>query len=143
MEFTIRYPGHCDMIRKMINRGEFSDEIVTSNNRKITRKEKTCEELFEAWKLDEGEEEFTFMLILATTREGDDISYTIYDDFTEGWSSMARTTGLTACAFSRLILERKIKDRGIICPETLGKNHVYYNYVLDYLKVKGISIQTY
>ena len=143
MEFTIRYPGHCDTIRKMINRGEFSDEIVTSNNRKITRKEKTCEELFEAWKLDEGEEEFTFMLILATTREGNDINYTIYDDFTEGWSSMARTTGLTACAFSRLVLERKIKDRGIICPETLGKNHVYYNYVLDYLKEKGISIRTY
>ena len=141
MEFTIRYPGHCDLIRKMISDGKFSNEIV--KGKKITRKEETSGELFESWKLEEGEEEFTFMLILAVPSEGNEISYTIYDEFTEGTTSMARTTGLTACAFSRLVLENKIKEKGVICPETLGMNNIFYDYVLNYLRDRGILIESW
>jgi saccharopine dehydrogenase-like NADP-dependent oxidoreductase len=141
MEFTIRYPGHCDLIRKMISDGKFSNEIV--KGKKITRKEETSRELFESWKLEKGEEEFTFMLILAVPSEGNEISYTIYDEFTEGATSMARTTGLTACAFSRLVLENKIKEKGVICPETLGMNNVFYDYVLNYLRDRGIMIESW
>ena len=141
MEFTIRYPGHCDLIKKMIRDGKFSNDIV--KGKKITRKEETSGELFEAWKLEKGEEEFTFMLILAVPSKGNEISYTIYDEFTEGATSMARTTGLTACAFSRLVLENKIREKGVICPETLGMNDVFYDYVLDYLRDKGILIESW
>ena len=141
MEFTIRYPGHCELIKRMINEGKFSDENVNYKDKKITRKEKTCVELFKSWRLERGEEEFTFMLILAVPSEGNEISYTIYDEFTEGVTSMARTTGLTACAFSRLVLENKIREKGVICPETLGMNDVFYDYVLDYLRNKGILIE--
>ena len=141
MEFTIRYPGHCDLIRKMISDGKFSNEIV--KGKKITRKEETSGKLFESWKLEKGEEEFTFMLILAVSSEGNEISYTIYDEFTEGATSMARTTGLTACAFSRLVLENKIKEKGVICPETLGMNNIFYDYVLNYLRDRGILIESW
>ena len=141
MEFTIRYPGHSDLIRKMISDGKFSNEIV--KGKKITRKEETSGKLFESWKLEKGEEEFTFMLILAVPSEGNEISYTIYDEFTEGATSMARTTGLTACAFSRLVLENKIKEKGVICPETLGMNNVFYDYVLNYLRDRGILIESW
>ena len=141
MEFTIRYPGHCDLIRKMVSDGKFSNTNV--KGKKITRKEETSGELFESWKLEEGEEEFTFMLILAVPSEGNEISYTIYDEFTEGATSMARTTGLTACAFSRLVLENKIKEKGVICPETLGMNNIFYDYVLNYLRDRGILIESW
>ena len=141
MEFTIRYPGHCDLIRKMVSDGKFSNANV--KGKKITRKEETSGKLFESWKLEEGEEEFTFMLILAVPSEGNEISYTIYDEFTEGATSMARTTGLTACAFSRLVLENKIKEKGVICPETLGMNNIFYDYVLNYLRDRGILIESW
>ena len=141
MEFTIRYPGHCDLIRKMVSDGKFSNTNV--KGKKITRKEETSGELFESWKLEEGEEEFTFMLILAVPNEGNEISYTIYDEFTEGATSMARTTGLTACAFSRLVLENKIKEKGVICPETLGMNNIFYDYVLNYLRDRGFMIESW
>ena len=141
MEFTIRYPGHCDLIRKMVSDGNFSNTNV--KGKKITRKEETSGELFESWKREEGEEEFTFMLILAVPSEGNEISYTIYDEFTEGATSMARTTGLTACAFSRLVLENKIKEKGVICPETLGMNNIFYDYVLNYLRDRGILIESW
>ena len=140
-EYTIRYPGHADLIKKLIRDGSFTDDIIQYQNKKITRKEKTCMELFKEWKLND-EDEFTFMIILATTKTGDDITYTVYDERKNGWSSMSRTTGLTACAFTKLLVNNKISEKGVQCPESLGQTEFNYNFVLDYLKEKGISIQS-
>ena len=131
-EYTIRYPGHADLVKSLIQAGGFAEGQI----------EDTCEELFKHWKLTD-EEEFTFMLILARTKDGKEINYTIYDEKTGGWSSMSRTTGLTACAFTELLISRKINDRGIQCPEVLGKDEEKYNFVIDYLLNKGIIIQSH
>ncbi len=53
---------------------------------------------------------------------------------------MARTTGLTACAFAKLIIENKISQIGILCPETLGQNKINYDFILNFLKEKNIRI---
>ena len=55
---------------------------------------------------------------------------------------MSRTTGLTACAFTKLLVNNKINEKGVQCPEILGQTEFNYNFVLDYLKEKGISIQS-
>ena len=83
------------------------------------------------------------MIILAITEDGKEISYTVYDERKDGWSSMSRTTGLTACAFTKLLISKNIPAKGILCPEILGKNNEYYNFVIDYLLEKGISIQSH
>ena len=132
-EYTIRYPGHCDLVKSMIEEGKFSKENI----------DHTCKELFELWKLNENEEEFTFMLIIATKKNGKEISYTVFDEYTNGWSSMSRTTGLTACALSKLVLEKEIEETGIICPEKIGIENRFYDFVLDYLREKGISIESH
>jgi saccharopine dehydrogenase-like NADP-dependent oxidoreductase len=138
-EYTIRYPGHADLIKKLIHEGAFSDKIVEYNNKKMTMKEKTCLDLFSQWEL-KDEDEFTFMIILGKTENGREISYTIYDERRDGWSSMSRTTGLTACAFTELLINNKIAKKGIQCPEVIGQNEKNYNFVLDYLTEKGIVI---
>ena len=140
-EYTIRYPGHADLIKKLIKDGSFSNDIIQYQNKKITKKEKTCMKLFKEWKLND-EDEFTFMIILAKTKTGEDITYTVYDERKNGWSSMSRTTGLTACAFTKLLVNKKINGSGIQCPEKLGQIESNYTFVLDYLKEKGISIQS-
>jgi len=140
LEYTIRYPGHAQLVKDLINRGDFSDEIVDFNGGKITKKEKTSLELFDEWKLSKDEEEFTFMIIIATKKDGSEINYTVYDETREGWSSMARTTGLTACAFSKLIIENNISKSGILCPETLGQDKKNYDFVLNFLKERKIRI---
>ena len=140
LEYTIRYPGHAQLIKELISNGEFSDEIIDFNGKKITKKEKTSQKLFDEWKLSENEDEFTFMIISATKKDGSEIIYTVYDETTEGWSSMARTTGLTACAFAKLIIENKISQIGILCPETLGQNKINYDFILNFLKEKNIRI---
>ena len=141
-EYTIRYPGHAELIKKLIDNGDFSDELIDFEGKKITRREKTSSELFKQWKLT-NEDEFTFMIILAMTEDGKEISYTVYDERKDGWSSMSRTTGLTACAFTKLLISKNILAKGILCPEVLGKNDEYYNFVIDYLLEKGIRIQSH
>ena len=131
-EYTIRYPGHADLVKNLIDNGNFSEE----------KREETCQELFEHWKLTD-EDEFTFLLIIAITEDGEEISYTIYDERTDGWSSMSRTTGLTACAFTKLLISKNMLDKGMQCPEVLGMDEDNYNFVIDYLIEKGIVIKSH
>ena len=140
-EHTIRYPGHADLIQKMIDEGKLSDTIVTYKGKKISMKEKTCKKLFNLWKLDE-QEEFTILIIIAETDDGREITYTVYDDKKNGWSSMSRTTGLTACAITHLLIDGKIDQSGIICPEIIGKNDENFEFVIKYLKERGIEIKS-
>ena len=139
-EHTIRYPGHADLVQKMIREGKFSDTIVDYEGQKISMREKTCNELFSLWKLDE-EEEFTILIIIAETGDGREITYTIYDEKKDGWSSMSRTTGLTACAISHLLIDGKIEQNGIICPEVIGQNADNFEFVKKYLKERDIEIK--
>ena len=53
---------------------------------------------------------------------------------------MSRTTGLTACAIANLVLEKGLKNTGVIPPEQLGLNQDYFDYIITYLKEKEISI---
>lgn len=53
---------------------------------------------------------------------------------------MSRTTGLTACAVTNLIIDKDIKKTGLITPEDIGKNQDYFDYILDYLKGNEIKI---
>ena len=69
-----------------------------------------------------------------------EISYVVYDEWKDGWSSMSRTTGLTACAIANLVLEKELKNIGVIPPEKLGSNQDYFDYIINYLKEKKISI---
>ncbi|MND04308.1 Saccharopine dehydrogenase [compost metagenome] len=49
-------------------------------------------------------------------------------------SSMARTTGLTACAAAELILAKKITEPGVMAPEMLGQSQECFDFILDYLR---------
>ena len=53
---------------------------------------------------------------------------------------MSRTTGLTACAITNLIIDKKLTKTGIITPEELGTNQEYFDYIINYLEEKEISI---
>ena len=142
LEYTIRYPGHAKLIQELIDQDAFSDEIIEFQGKMITKKESTCINLFEQWELTD-EDEFTLMIIIARDTDGKEKSYTIYDERKEGWSSMSRTTGLTACAFAELLINGNIEKKGIVCPEIIGKSNKHYNFVINYLTERGIVIKSY
>ena len=140
LEYTIRYPGHSEMITELIHKGKLDDTNVSDNGKEITQKEITTKKLFKEWKLAENDKEFTLLIIAAKTVDGKEISCVVYDEWQEGWSSMSRTTGLTACAITSLILDKKLDKTGVIAPEELGSNQDYFEYIIKYLTEKDISI---
>ncbi len=140
LEYTIRYPGHSSMISELIDSGKLDNTTISRNGKIVNQKELTTNKLFKEWKLTETDEEFTLLIITAKTMDSREISYVVYDEWKDGWSSMSRTTGLTACAIVNLVLEKELKNIGVIPPEQLGSNQNYFDYIINYLKEKKISI---
>ena len=140
LEYTIRYPGHSNMVLELIHSGKLDDTTISHNGKMVNQKEFTAKRLFKEWELAEKDKEFTLLIITAKTMDSREISCVVYDEWRNGWSSMSRTTGLTACAIANLVLEKGLKNTGVITPEQLGSNQDYFNYIINYLKEKKINI---
>ena len=128
------------MVSELIHSGKLDDITIPHNGKMVNQKEFTTKKLFKEWELAETDKEFTLLIITAKTMDSQEISCVVYDEWRNGWSSMSRTTGLTACAIVNLVLEKGLKNTGVIPPEQLGSNQDYFNYIINYLKEKKISI---
>lgn len=146
-EKTLRYPGHSEYMRALRETGFFSNEPMDIDGMTIAPVEMTSRLLFPHWQLHEGEEEYTLMRIVIEGREeGRAVKYTynLLDRFDKvtGLSSMARTTGFTCTAVANLVLEGRIRDAGIVPPESIGMNESAFSYVMEYLKASNIHPAT-
>ena len=130
-EKTLRYPGHAELMLEYRNKGLFNNQNI----------DETSKKLFDAWKLDENEIEFTVLDIII---KGDMriITYHLYDEFNleSRTSSMARTTGYTATASINLILENLWNDCGVFPPEMVGAKPECMQFVLEYLHQRNVII---
>lgn len=143
VEKTLRYPGHLQYVRALEKSGFFSKEPITIKGIKISPLEFTSKILFPNWKLEEGEDEFTYMrIILRGKQEGKTklYMYTLLDRYDKetGLSSMARTTGFTASAAARLVVEGDYTDKGIIPPEYLGTKPDRFLKMISFLKERKV-----
>ncbi|MBL7128055.1 MAG: saccharopine dehydrogenase NADP-binding domain-containing protein [Ignavibacteria bacterium] len=143
IEKTLRYPGSIEYIKVLRDCGFFSYEEVEVNNNKIRPIDLTSKLLFPKWELKPGEEDFTVMkVIVGGLENGHKKSYVydLYDKFDDvtKTTSMARTTGYTCTAAVNLLLEEDFSRKGICPPEYLGSDEKNFNFILDYLKERGI-----
>jgi saccharopine dehydrogenase-like NADP-dependent oxidoreductase len=130
LEKTLRYPGHADLIKS-----EFESKIIQPSNKK------TLEKLFEEWKLNPGEKEFT-VLDVHIKCESESHNYFLYDetDRPTSISSMARTTGYTATATVNYLLEGKYGKHGVFPPETISGETDIWMYINRYLSKRNVQI---
>ena len=145
-EKTLRYPGHAEKMRLLRDTGLFDKEPVNINGKNIRPIDLTTKLLFPLWELKQGEPEFTVMRIIVEGEEDGKqkkYHYELYDesDKESGWSSMSRTTGFTCTAAARLVLEGDYTQKGISPPEYLGAREECFEFVLNTLKHKGVSIK--
>lgn len=144
-EKTLRFPGHAEYMRLLRETGFFDSRSIEINGNKISPLEMTSKLLFPLWKLKEGEDEFTVMRIIIEGKEHNrDVRYTydIFDQYDKGsdLTSMARTTGYSCTAVTRLLLENHIEGTGLIPPEYIGESEANFKFILNYLKNKKIKI---
>jgi saccharopine dehydrogenase-like NADP-dependent oxidoreductase len=146
VEKTLRYPGHIDAIKILKEAGFFNQTPVNVNGNEIKPVDLSAKLLFPLWKLDENEEEFTYMQLHI---KGEDkgkqkkIRYVMFDRFDKAAniSSMARTTGYTCNAAADLVLKGTYKRRGISPPEFIGEDEDCFKKIIKYLADRKIIVE--
>jgi lysine 6-dehydrogenase len=142
-EKTLRYPKHIALIQALKASGFFDKEPIDIKGSKIVPMDFTSKVLFNIWKLQPTDKEFTVMRIsLKGTQNGKPkyVEYNLYDEYdveTE-ISSMARTTGYTATAAVNLIKNNLFSQKGVFPPELVGKDKICFDFILKYLAERNI-----
>jgi lysine 6-dehydrogenase len=141
-EKTLRYPGHRDTVMTLRDTGFFSEEEIEVNGLKVKPVDVASNLLFDIWKLNPEDDEFT---VLTVSIESDTKKYNYYlfdrKDKKTGFSSMARTTGFTCTSVVNLMAEGKLKNKGICPPEYIGMDEDNYKYIFNYLFERGVIVE--
>ena len=143
IEKTMRYPGTIEYVKVLRDTGFFSDDLINIGNQQIRPIDLTAELLFPKWKMEPDDEDVTAMRLIITGKDnGRDktVIYNLVDRFDQSTSttSMARTTGYTCTAVAQLLLSGKYSQTGISPPEFVGTTEENFQFVLTYLKDRGI-----
>jgi len=143
IEKTLRYPGCIEYLRVLRESGFFSYEAVDIKGVKVRPIDVTAKLLFPKWKLKPGEEEFTVMRIRIVGEENGKpktYQYNLLDrtDKATNTLSMARTTGYTCTAALNLIANGTFDRKGICPPEYVGEKEENFQFVVNYLKARGV-----
>ncbi len=143
IEKTLRYPGHIDLMKALIKAGFLDDKPVHFKGLQISPREFSSAIFFDQWKLSENEEEFTLMkIMLKGTKNGNPvtINYHLFDEYNAATqtSSMSRTTGYTATAALNMLIAKLFTSTGVFPPELVGKDENCFNFILNYLKERGV-----
>lgn len=143
VEKTLRYPGYLEKIKLLRDAGFFDQEPVAVGGTVVRPVDLTAKLLFPQWELKPGDEDLTVMIIEVTgktKKKSKKITWTLVDEYDpkKGVHSMARTTGYTATAIARLVIEGKIKEKGVLAPEVLSKNEEWVKSILKYLAERKV-----
>ncbi|HET9826700.1 MAG TPA: saccharopine dehydrogenase C-terminal domain-containing protein [Chitinophagaceae bacterium] len=143
-EKTLRYPGHIDLIIALKQAGFFSEEEIDVNGTRISPLNFSSKILFNDWKLDVQEEEFTVMKVIVEGEKNNSsrrVEYNLLDryDADTKTSSMSRTTGYTCTAGVHLVAEKHFTEKGVFPPELVGRHKACFDFVIGYLKERGVN----
>lgn len=141
-EKTFRHKGHIDLIIALKGSGFFDTTPLLIKDVDIAPIEFTSKILMNEWKLEPEEEEFTVMkLIMKNEKKTSEYDLLDRYDASTKTSSMARTTGYTCSAAVNLIAKNIFNEKGVFPPELIGKNKTCFDFVIEYLKDRGISLK--
>jgi lysine 6-dehydrogenase len=142
-EKTLRYPGHIDLIKSMQKAGFFSEEFIEVKGNNIRAIDFTSALLFDKWKLQPGEAEFTLMTIILKGKmngKKTTVEYFLYDEYdaTTQTASMSRTTGYTCTAAVNLLNEKLFTLKGVFPPELVAKEKGCFDFFINYLQERNV-----
>jgi saccharopine dehydrogenase-like NADP-dependent oxidoreductase len=143
-EKTLRYPGHVEHMRTFRDTGLLNMTPIQLKGVSVRPIDVTASLLTPLWKYEAGEADITVMkLVISGSEDGAPVTYTydMYDEYDPetGALSMARTTGYTCNAVTRMVLEGAYARRGISPPEFVGHVPGCWESVKQYLEDRGVS----
>lgn len=114
---TIRYSGHCDKMRILLELGLMSHDPVDVDGRPVSPR-RVLETLLDA-RLPHITDDVTLLRCWAVgVKEARPlrIEYEMIDRASDGLSSMMRTTGFPVSVTARLLADGRISQRGVLLP---------------------------
>lgn len=137
-EKTIRYPGHVEKIKTLVDLGLFPREPVV-----LGVKPRDFMESFisSTLKLRKGEKDLTILQVDVSGESGA-VRYRVLDRFDErsNISSMARTTGYPIAILSLLVAGGEVGQKGVVPLEILGQDEGVSQRVLEELRRRNVKI---
>jgi saccharopine dehydrogenase-like NADP-dependent oxidoreductase len=144
-EKTLRYPGHANLMKIFRESGFFSPTPLQVDGQTVRPLSVTSALLFDQWKLQQGEEDFTLMKVVVDGLQNESKRRFTYDlldryDHQTQTTSMARTTGYTCSIAARQVLTGKFDIKGICPPEFLGKQDACFDDLLAGYEKRNIRL---
>ncbi|MGC9020763.1 MAG: saccharopine dehydrogenase family protein [Candidatus Methanodesulfokora sp.] len=130
-EKTMRFPGHADKIKLLIDLGFLSKEelmgvpVIKYSASVLSRNLPRDKDMA--------------MVIVEAYGKGRKARYSAIDFHNGENTAMSRMTGLTAVGILRLVMENKL-EKGVKPPEVIGMDEDLFNELIQWLKDKGVRI---
>ena len=142
-EKTLRYPGHIDLIKALQKAGFFEETEMEIKGIKIRPVDFTSALLFDKWKLQPTEAEFTLMKIIIKGKMNDTetvVEYFLYDEYdvASQTASMSRTTGYTCTAAVNMLANNLFTEKGVFPPELVGRQKKCFDFIINYLAERKV-----
>ncbi len=142
-EYTLRYPGHAEMMNTLRILGFFDKEETQVNGFAIAPRKLSIALLKDAMSMGRPED----LLALKVEVEGklgkkSLLSYRILDyyDPRSRVSAMARTTAYPCTSVALLVGQRKLRSVGVVPPEKIAKDPEHFGFVMSRLRSRGVRV---
>jgi len=146
-EKTLRYPGHAALMRVFRDSGFFDPAPIQVDGHDVAPLAVTSALLFDRWRLDAGEADFTVMQVAIEGQQGGArVRYT-YDlldqyDAATRTTSMARTTGYTCSIVARQVIHGLFGRKGVCPPEYVGQAAECFDDLLAGYHARNIHLRS-
>jgi lysine 6-dehydrogenase len=136
---TIRYPGHCEIMRAILDLGFASERKINCGSQRITPRD-VFAQLLETHLPKTGEDVVLLKVFSQGLKNGQttkrDYSLIEYYDKDHEISAMMRTTGYPVAITAQMILDGTLTDPGVYCPEEILPPALFFSH----LKKRGITL---
>jgi lysine 6-dehydrogenase len=144
-EFTLRYPGHADMMSTLRVLGFFEPKSVKIGGVEVKPRQLSIELLRGSMSRGSPEDFLALRVDVKGLSRGKKIHlrYQLLDHYNQrsGVSAMARTTAYPCTSIALLVERGEIKETGIITPEKIAQDERLFQFVLGRLAERDVRMK--
>ena len=144
-EFTLRYPGHADIMQTLRALGFFQRNLVRIGGIEVEPRQLSIELLRPAMSQGSPEDFLALRVEVKGVSRGKKVQlrYQLLDhyDRRSGVSAMARTTAYPCTSVALLVGRGEIKETGIVAPERIAQDEGLFQFVVNRLGEHGVKVK--
>ncbi len=138
VEYTLRWPGHLDLMKKLAKLGLLQERNVNINGCPVAPRKCLSAVLRESLS---GVEDLV-VLVVILEHPGGSLRFRVIVEPDENWSAMAKATASFQTSVAELLVEKGLGP-GLVVPESIGLNGEFSRILVSKLESRGLHIIEY